>query len=102
MNMAKKAPTNYAAKSENAPKVNLMEDVVSKESAPAATPKKTKKTKDDLSERFTVRFTQDEWEYLQEKHWQTRTSLTDIIRDLVKADMKKHPEFIVTIDELNK
>lgn len=90
---------NYTSKSENAPKVNLMEDVVSKESAPTATPKKKEPA---LPERFTARFTHDEWAYLQEKHWQTRTSITDIIRDLVKKDMEDHPEIVKDIDELNK
>lgn len=58
--------------------------------------------KEKIENRFSARFTDREWEYLTEKHWQTRTTITDIIRALVQEDMKKHPEILASIDELNK
>lgn len=63
----------------------------------------TKGTKDtDRTEyRFNARFTPDEWHYLEELKWQTRRSITAILQDYVEADMKKHPEIVKTIDELN-
>ena len=101
--MTKKEAQDYTKKIKTGNDVNIMEDIVSKESPKAAqaVAPKSKKVKDELTERFTARFTSQEWKYLQEKHWQTRTSVTDIIRDLVKADMKKHPEIVKEIDELN-
>lgn len=73
----------------------------------AATPETDKvirkKAKPDTPQnRFTARFSDEEWNYIQEKHWQTRTSITDMLREYVREDMKKHPEFIKGIDELNK
>lgn len=57
--------------------------------------------KSDATEKFTARFSKEEWAYLTEYHWQKRISITDIIRGLVQADMKKHPEILEGIDELN-
>lgn len=65
----------------------------------------TRSTKDaeDIKEefRFSARFTPDQWKYLQEKKWTSRKSITAILQEYVEADMKKHPEIIKTIDELN-
>ena len=61
-----------------------------------------KKEKDIPTERFTARFNKDEWAYLTEYHWQKRVTITDIIRRLVQEDMKKHPEIMETVDELNE
>ena len=62
----------------------------------------TKDTKDIKEEfRFSARFTPTQWEYLQEKKWTTRQSITAILQDFVEADMKKHPEILEGIDELN-
>ena len=60
-----------------------------------------KKEKDTPTERFTARFNKEEWQYLTEYHWQKRVTITDIIRRLVQEDMKKHPEIMETVDELN-
>ena len=57
-------------------------------------------TKDELTGRLTARFNEEEWAYLTEKHWQWRMTYTDIIRDLVREDMKKHPEIMEKADEL--
>lgn len=51
--------------------------------------------------RFSARFTPNQWKYLQEKKWTSRKSITAILQEYVEADMKKHPEIIKTIDELN-
>lgn len=59
------------------------------------------KKKDTPTERFTARFSKEEWAYLTEYHWQKRVSITDIIRGLVQEDMKKHPEIMESVDELN-
>lgn len=44
--------------------------------------------------RFTARFDNEEWAYITECHWQNRKSITDIIRSLVREDMRKHPEIL--------
>lgn len=44
--------------------------------------------------RFTARFNDEEWAYITECHWQKRKSITDIIRALVREDMRKHPEIL--------
>ena len=51
--------------------------------------------------RFTARFTDREWDFITEKHWQKRMSITDILREYVQEDMKKNPEIVASIDELN-
>ena len=51
--------------------------------------------------RFTARFTDREWAFITEKHWQLRMTVTDILREYVQEDMKKHPEIVASIDELN-
>lgn len=62
----------------------------------------TKDTEDIKEEfRFSARFTPAQWKYLQELKWTSRKSITAILQDYVEADMKKHPEIIKTIDELN-
>lgn len=62
----------------------------------------TPKVNPDTPEcRFTARFNEKEWEYLTEYHWQKRIAITDILRRLVQEDMKKHPEIMETVDELN-
>lgn len=68
----------------------------------------TKATKDAKEEyRFNARFTPEQWHFLEEKKWQEsaknhkQTSITAILQNYVEADMKKHPEILKTIDELN-
>lgn len=51
--------------------------------------------------RFSARFTPDQWKYLQEKKWTSRKSITAILQEYVEADMKKHPEILKSMDELN-
>lgn len=65
------------------------------------TKEKAAGVKDTPTERFTARFNKEEWAYLTEYHWQKRVTITDIIRRLVQEDMKKHPEIMETVDELN-
>ena len=74
------------------------------DSAPAADQKATgKETEEKEKEyRFTSRFNKEEWQYLTEYHWQKRVTITAIIRRLVQEDMKKHPEIMETVDELNE
>lgn len=65
--------------------------------------KNTKDTTDTKEEyRFNARFTPLQWQYLTEKKWTTRQSITQILQDYVEADMKKHPEIVESIDELNR
>lgn len=61
----------------------------------------TKKVNPD-DYRFNARFTREQGLYLEEKKWQTRKSITELLQELVIADMKKHPEIIKGIDELNR
>lgn len=86
--MAKKNFTQKDAES-----VDIVEQLTETATAPGK--------KDTPTERFTARFSKEEWAYLTEYHWQKRISITDIIRGLVQADMKKHPEILEGIDELN-
>ena len=51
--------------------------------------------------RFSARFTPAQWKYIQELKWTSRKSVTAILQDYVEADMKKHPEIVAKIDELN-
>lgn len=53
----------------------------------------------ELTARLSARFTDEEWAYLTEKHWQWRLSFTDIIRKLVREDMEKHPEIMECINK---
>lgn len=60
------------------------------------------KAEDDKAEyRYNARFTMREWAYITEKKWRTRKTVTAILQELIEEDMKKHPEIIKTIDELN-
>lgn len=62
----------------------------------------TKDATDEKEEyRFSARFTPTQWKYLTEKKWTTRKSITQILQDYVEEDIKKHPEIIKGIDELN-
>ena len=64
--------------------------------------KDTSSTSDTPTEyRFSARFTPAQWSFIQEMKWQTRRSITAILQDYVEEDMKKHPEIIKKIDELN-
>lgn len=82
-------------------------DAIRNDQAPeTAADKKQKKVNpkenaDTPTERFTARFNKEEWAYLTEYHWQKRVTITDILRRLVQEDMKKHPEILDGIDELN-
>jgi hypothetical protein len=98
--MAKKV-TNFTA--QDAESVDTVE-ALRADTVPAEQKSTGKKAtdKEKIENRFSARFNDREWEYLTEKHWQTRTTITDIIRELVQADMKKHPEILASIDELNK
>lgn len=62
----------------------------------------TKSVSDTKEEfRFSARFTPAQWAFLQETKWRTRRSITAILQDYVEADMKKNPEIMNSIDELN-
>ena len=41
-------------------------------------------------------------DYLQEMAWRNRTTITDYLIKLITADMDAHPEWVETIDVLNK
>lgn len=97
--MARK--TDYTAKDAQKVNIDLVDGIT--EATSAATPKKAvkKESKKEVPQnRFTARFNDIEWAYLQEKHWQDRRPITDILRDYVRADMKKHPEVLANSDEL--
>lgn len=51
--------------------------------------------------RFNARFTALQGKYIQEKAWQTRKSITATLQNIIEEDMKKHPEIVKAIDELN-
>ena len=51
--------------------------------------------------RFNAKFTPEEWKFLQEKKWLSRCTITQLLQDYVREDMKKHPEIFKGIDELN-
>lgn len=51
--------------------------------------------------RFTARMPGLYGLYLNEKAWRTRSSITAVLQELVKADMEKHPEILEALDELN-
>jgi hypothetical protein len=51
--------------------------------------------------RFSARFTPEQWHFITEKKWRTRRSITQILQDYVNEDIKKHPEILESIDELN-
>ena len=51
--------------------------------------------------RFNAKFTPEEWKFLQEKKWLTRSTITQVLQDYVREDMKAHPEIVASIDELN-
>lgn len=74
-------------------------------SAKASDTKDTANIKDasDTKEeyRFSARFTPTQWKFITEKKWQTRKSITQILQDYVNEDIKKHPELLEGIDELN-
>ena len=94
---------DFTASKTTTPAVDPLRAKATKSTTNTPDTKDTKPTKDtDRTEyRFNARFTPDEWHYLEELKWQTRRSITAILQDYVEADMKKHPEIIKTIDELN-
>lgn len=51
--------------------------------------------------RFTARMPGICGVYLNEKAYKDRSTITAEIQKLVEADMKKHPEIIAGLDELN-
>ena len=52
--------------------------------------------------RLYARIPENQGEYLIEKKWKTGQSISTIIAELIEEDMKKHPEIIEDIDELNQ
>lgn len=52
--------------------------------------------------RFNLKLPLDQKEYLQEMAWRSRESITAYLTGLVAADMKRHPEWRDTVDELNR
>ena len=41
-------------------------------------------------------------DFLQEMAWRNRTTITEYLAQLVRADMDAHPEWMDGIDQLNK
>ena len=101
-----KAKKDYTAKDAQNVNIDLVEGITEAQTTTtAAAKKKTGKKTEIKSEvpqnRFTARFSDLEWKYLQEKHWTDRISVTDILRQYVQADMKKNPDILKRVDELN-
>ncbi len=46
------------------------------------------------NERLNLKLPAQVKEYLKEAAWRNRMSLTEYLVNLVKADMKKHPEIV--------
>lgn len=70
-------------------------NAIGAKSAPSA--KRTKGTKDTESTkevRFTVVITEEQMNFLNEKKWRERKSFKEIMQDYIKADLKKHPDYI--------
>lgn len=60
--------------------------------------------KEDRKEyyRFNLKLPMEQKDYLQEMTWRTRTkSVTAYIVELIAEDMRRHPEWHDTVDELN-
>lgn len=89
--------TDFTTKKKNA--VDVTRAIATSNTRSTKDTKGAKDTKEEF--RFSARFTPDQWKYLQEKKWISRKSITAILQEYVEADMKKHPEIIKTIDELN-
>lgn len=100
-----KAKKDYTAKDAQNVNIDLVDGITEAQTATTAAAKKTGKKDESKSEvpqnRFTARFSDLEWKYLQEKHWTDRISVTDILRKYVQADMKKNPDILKRVDELN-
>ena len=90
----------------------LMEELTAKKTSDTKSVSDAKDTSNisDTNEevfRFSARFTPAQWRFLQEKKWtesakcHKSVSITSILQEYVEEDMKKHPEIIKTIDQLN-
>lgn len=89
--------TDFTTKKKNA--VDVTRVIATSNTRDTKDAKDAEDTKDEY--RFSARFTPDQWKYLQELKWTSRKSITAILQNYVNEDMKKHPEIIKTIDELN-
>ncbi|MBR2545380.1 MAG: hypothetical protein IKE93_04375 [Erysipelotrichaceae bacterium] len=94
-----KAKKDYTAR--DAQDIDLVDGITEGQTAAAKKPVKKDSKSEVPQNRFTARFSDLEWKYLQEKHWTDRISVTDILRQYVQADMKKNPDILKRVDELN-
>lgn len=82
--------------------IDLIRTVASKKASDTKDTANIKDVSDTKEEyRFSARFTPTQWKFITEKKWQTRKSITQILQDYVNEDIKKHPELLEGIDELN-
>lgn len=86
-------------KKETKTAVDLLRNVATSNTRDTKGIEDTTDTKDEF--RFSARFTPTQWKFLQEKKWTTRKSITAILQDYVEEDIKKNPEILGQIDELN-
>jgi len=101
--MAKKTPADFTAKKKATNATPVIDPIRAKATKGATDTNDIKDTTDaDRTEyRFSARFTPQQWHFLEEMKWQTRRSITAILQDYVEEDMKKNPDILKTIDELN-
>ena len=52
--------------------------------------------------RFNLKLPIECKDFLQEMAWRNRTTITEYLAQLVRADMDAHPEWMDGIDHLNK
>ena len=52
--------------------------------------------------RFNLKLPIECKDFLQEMAWRNRTTITEYLTRLVRADMDAHPEWTETVDSLNK
>lgn len=85
----------------NAPAANPYDTLI-QSTTPDQMPQEApqKKTRPD-DYRFSMRVSADCGEYLREMAWRNRTTITEYIARIVRADMEAHPEWRDTVDVLN-
>ena len=104
--MTRKSNTDFAAAKNTARTVDPLRAKATQNTSDTKGAKGTPDT-DRTEYRFNARFTPEQWHFLEEKKWQEsaknhkQTSITAILQQYVEADMKKHPEILKSIDELN-
>ena len=83
------------AKKFNAPQTNPYNSIIQSTEPTAAEPAPE-------YYRFNAKMPMECKEYLQEIAWRNRTTITDYLVRLIRADMAAHPDWRDTLDILNK